>query len=336
MGRRPLVQLEILYLDREALVEAGLLDFGKAVDDVERALKMLARGEVVMPPKVAMDLFYEDGSPKGHFVALPAYIKPLGVAGVKWAAGFFRNPERGLPHGLDVIVLSDPETGRPLAVMEGALVTAVRTGAVAAVGAKYLAPDGARVAAVVGAGVVGRAAAHALRAALPNLAELRLYDLRREKAEAVAREVGGRAVGSLEEAVKGSDVVVTATTSHSQFIRLDMLKRDCLCIEIGKNELGDDVILSAERLVVDYWEQVKAREWVSLSRLWRQGLLPDSRVEEIAAIVSSGRVPGGGLRVFSPIGMACEDIVVAHRLYREALRRGLGIKLPLWRASDWV
>jgi len=330
------VAIELIYLDREALVSAGLLDFARAVDDVESVFKMLAAGEVVMPPKVAIELFFDDGSPKGHLIAMPVYVKPLGVAGVKWAAGFFRNPERGLPHGLDVIVLSDPETGRPLAVMEGALVTAVRTGAAAAVGAKYLAPDGTEIAALIGAGVVGRAAAHALRAALPGLAELRVYDLKREKAEAVAKEVGGKVAGGLEGAVRGSDIVVTATTSHSQFVKLGWLKRDCLCVEIGKNELEDAVILRADRVVVDYWEQVKSREWVSLARLWRQGLLPESRIEEIARIVSMGRLGGGGLRVFSPIGMACEDIVVANRLYREAEKRGLGVRLPLWRATDWL
>jgi ornithine cyclodeaminase/alanine dehydrogenase-like protein (mu-crystallin family) len=330
------VAIELIYLDREALVSAGLLDFARAVEDVESVFKMLAAGEVVMPPKVAIELFFNDGSPKGHLIAMPVYVKPLGVAGVKWAAGFFRNPERGLPHGLDVIVLSDPETGRPLAVMEGALVTAVRTGAAAAVGAKYLAPDGTEIAALIGAGVVGRAAAHALRAALPGLAELRVYDLKREKAEAVAKEVGGKVAGGLERAVRGSDIVVTATTSHSQFVKLGWLKRDCLCVEIGKNELEDAVILRADRVVVDYWEQVKSREWVSLARLWRQGLLPESRIEEIARIVSMGRLGGGGLRVFSPIGMACEDIVVANRLYREAEKRGLGVRLPLWRATDWL
>jgi ornithine cyclodeaminase len=330
------VAIELIYLDREALVSAGLLDFARAVEDVESVFKMLAAGEVVMPPKVAIELFFNDGSPKGHLIAMPVYVKPLGVAGVKWAAGFFRNPERGLPHGLDVIVLSDPETGRPLAVMEGALVTAVRTGAAAAVGAKYLAPDGTEIAALIGAGVVGRAAAHALRAALPGLAELRVYDLKREKAEAVAKEVGGKVAGGLEGAVRGSDIVVTATTSHSQFVKLGWLKRDCLCVEIGKNELEDAVILRADRVVVDYWEQVKSREWVSLARLWRQGLLPESRIEEIARIVSMGRLGGGGLRVFSPIGMACEDIVVANRLYREAEKRGLGVRLPLWRATDWL
>jgi len=328
--------IELIYIDRDALVSAGLLDFEKAVEDVERAFKMLAAGEIVMPPKVAIELFFDGGSPKGHFIAMPAYAKPLGVAGVKWAAGFFRNPERGLPHGLDVIVLSDPETGRPLAVMEGALITAVRTGAVAAVGAKYLAPDGAEVAAVVGAGVVGRAVAHALKAALRGLTDLKVYDLKREKAEAVAGEVDGRVAGSLEGAVRGSDIVVTATTSHSQFVKLSWLKRDCLCVEVGKNELEDSVILRADKVVVDYWEQVKAREWVSLARLWRQGLLPESKIEEIAPIIVRGRLGGGGLRVFSPIGMACEDLVVANRLYREAEKRGLGVRLPLWTATDWL
>ncbi|RLF05411.1 MAG: ornithine cyclodeaminase family protein, partial [Thermoprotei archaeon] len=141
------MQLRILYLKQEDVIKAGVLDFDAALKDVEEVFRMMARGEVVMPPKVAMDLYFPDGSPKGHLVAMPAYIKSLNIAGIKWAAGFFRNPELyGLPHGIDVIVLSDPENGRPLAIMDGTLITAVRTGAVAGVGAKYLAPDGANIA----------------------------------------------------------------------------------------------------------------------------------------------------------------------------------------------
>jgi len=332
---RGAAQLDVLYLSREDLIECGLLDFDSALADVEAVLRMMARGEVEMPPKVALELFQPDGVPRGHFVAMPAYLRGLNIAGVKWAAGFYTNPARGLPHGLDIVILSDPETGRPLAIMEGALITAVRTGAVAGVGAKYLSPPGASTATLVGAGVVGRACAHALVRAVPGLS-LWVYDVRRERAESVAREVGARVAGDLREAVERSDIVVTATSALSPVVRDDWLRRDAVCIEIGKNEFEDATILRASRVVVDYWEQVVSREWVSLARLWRRGLLSRDRVESIAEVVARGGAREGGLKFFSPIGMACEDIIVAYRLYKRALERGLGVRLPLWRHTDWV
>lgn len=329
------MQLDFVYLSREDLIECGLLDFDAALKDVEDALRMMAEGEVVMPPKAVIELSQPDGGQKGHLVSMPAYLKGVNVAGVKWAAGFYTNPAIGLPHGLDLVILSDPDTGKPLAVMEGALITAVRTGAVAAVGAKYLAPDGASAVTLVGAGVVGRAAAHALVRALPNV-KLYVYDVRREKAEKVAREVGAEAVSDLEQSVRLSDIVVTATSARSPVIKDSWLKRDVACIEIGKNEFEDATVLKADLIVVDYWEQIVGREWTSLARLWRQGLLSERRIERISDIVARGKVRGGGLRFFSPIGMACEDLIVAKRLYGRALEKGLGTRLPLWRETDWL
>lgn len=330
--------MKFLYLRQEEVVKAGVLDFEAALKDIEEVLSMLARGEVEMPPKAGLEFFFPDGSQKGHILAMPAYLQKLGIAGVKWAAGFFKNPElHSLPHGIDVVILSDPESGRPLAVMDGTLITAVRTGSVAAIGAKYLSAGEAKVASIVGAGVVGRAAAHALEKALPQLEEIRLFDLKTDKAQLVAQETPkARVAYSLEETVKGSDVVVTATSSHNHFMKLNMLKRNCVCVEIGKNEFEETVILNASRIVVDYWEQLKNREWVTLSRLVKQGLISENQIEEIADIVAgNGEAERNGIRFFSPIGMACEDIIIAHRLYYEALRKGLGTWLELWKEPLW-
>ncbi|MEM1509256.1 MAG: ornithine cyclodeaminase family protein [Thermofilaceae archaeon] len=332
------MNLKFLYLRQEEVVKAGVLDFEAALKDIEEVLRMLARGEVEMPPKAGLEFFFPDGSQKGHILAMPAYLRKLGIAGVKWAAGFFKNPELySLPHGIDVVILSDPESGRPLAIMDGTLITAVRTGSVAAVGAKYLSAGEVEVASIIGAGVVGRAAAHAFEKALPQLEEIRLFDLKADKAQLVAQETTkAKVVHSLEEAVKGSDVVVTATSSHNHFVKLSALKRDCVCVEVGKNEFEEAVILNASRIVVDYWEQLKSREWVTLSRLVKQGLVSEDRIEEIADIVDdSSEAKCSGIRFFSPIGMACEDIIVAHRLYHEALRKGIGAWLELWKEPLW-
>ncbi|RLF04951.1 MAG: hypothetical protein DRK00_05585, partial [Thermoprotei archaeon] len=191
---------------------------------------------------------------------------------------------------------------------------------------------------LIGAGVVGRAAGLALCRAMKELSEVKIYDLKGEKAEKLAKElpIDARSVESAEDAVRGSDVIVTATTSHSQFVKLDWLKKDCLCIELGKNEFEDSVILSSEVIVVDYWEQIKARSWVSLTKLWRGGLLDEGRIKSIVDVVEEGRMKGGGLRFFSPIGMACEDLIVAYRIYRVAKRDKLGTELSLWEEPYWA
>ena len=331
--------LDILYLTQEDVVKAGVLDVDEAIRDVEEVLRMVSRGEVVMPPKIAIDLYFPDGSPKGHLVAMPAYLVKMGVAGIKWAAGFFKNPELyNLPHGIDVVILSDPESGRPLAIMDGTLITAMRTGAIAGVAVKYLAPEGAEVLGVIGAGVIGRTSTWATCRVFKGLSEVRIYDLRKHKAEKLAEEirVEARVVERVEDAVRGCDVVITATTSHSQFVKRSWLKDDCLCVEMGKNEFEDEVVLSASRIIVDYWDQVKSREWVSLTRLWKQGLLDERRIESIVDIIGGRCGEKKGLKFFSPIGMACEDLIVAWRIYRRALREGLGERLHLWKTPLWI
>ena len=337
--RECIVPLEILYLQQEDVIKAGVLDIDAALGDVEEVFRLMAEGEVVNPPKKALDLYYPDGSPKGHLVAMPAYIKPLAIAGIKWAAGFFRNPQlHGLPHGIDVVILSSPDTGQPLAIMDGTLITAARTGAVAGVGAKYLSPPSPEKLALIGAGVIGRTSLWAVCTAVKELKEVYIFDLDRGKAEALTREspIDARVAESLEEAVSKADIIVTATTSHGRFIKAEWLGEDCLCIEMGKNELEDRILLKSDRIFVDYWEQLKDRPWISIVELWRKGLLEESRIESIIGLVASGKRVSEGLRVFSPIGMACEDIIVAKRIYDSALRMGLGSKLKLWDKPLWI
>jgi len=106
--------LEFYYLKQEDLVKIGVLDISKAIEDVEVAFKALAEGRIVNPPKTVLDFYETGGSYKGHIVSMPVHaLSPYNVACIKWAAGFVRNPQRGLPHGIDVIVISDLETGKP-------------------------------------------------------------------------------------------------------------------------------------------------------------------------------------------------------------------------------
>lgn len=337
-------KLEFLYLKQEDVIAAGVLDMSRALEDVENVFRMLVEGRVVMPKKTVLDFYGEGGVYNGHIVAMPVYAKePLNVALIKWAAGFIFNPAKyNLPHGIDVIILSDIESGRPLAIMDGTLVTAIRTGAVNGIAAKYLAAPDSKTAGIVGAGVIGRTTVWALLRVLPELEEVRVFDLRGEKARRLAEETGDgrlRAVASLREAVVGSDVVVTATTSQEPIIKGDWLKAGCLCIQMGKREYEPAAILAMDRWVVDNWEQFKGYERALIYQLCRDGAIREEDIEELPDIVAgrrSGRVDNGEKIFFDSFGMACEDLAVAYRVYREALGKGIGTKIALWENPIWT
>ncbi len=337
-------RLEFLYLKQEDVIKAGVLDMAKAIKDMEKIFRMYVEGLVIMPKKTIFDFYGDDGVYEGHIVSMPVYAKNgMNVAGIKWAAGFVFNPARyGLPHGIDVIILSDIKSGKPLAIMDGTIITAMRTSAVNGVAAKYLARKDSKVACIIGAGVIGRTTIWALTTVFKDLEEIRLFDIKREKAEALARELNDarlKVVDCVKEAVKGSDIVITATTASRPFVSKEWLKKGCFCAQMGKKEFKEEAILGMDKLVVDNWEQIKDYERSLVSQLFKRGLIKREKILELPLIVA-GRTPGRISEeeriLFDSFGMACEDLAVAYRIYCEALKRGVGIWLPLWEKPLWI
>ncbi|PLJ78404.1 ornithine cyclodeaminase family protein [Infirmifilum sp. SLHALR2] len=222
--------------------------------------------------------------------------------------------------------------------MSGTLFTAVRTGAVNAVAAKYLARKDSEIAGIVGAGVIGRTTAWGLQAVL-ELSELKIYDIKRDKAEALARELGPEAkpVSSVQEAVSESDVVVTATTSEEPFVEAVWLKSSVLCIQMGKREIKEKAIVSMNKIVVDNWEQYRNYDRALVTKLYKSGLIPPPfELPQIVAGQSPGREGQGERILFDSFGLACEDLAVAYRLYQDAVKGGFETKLALWDYPHWV
>ena len=175
----------------------------RAVDAVREAFIAYARGEWTMPPKV-----YVPAYPAGDFRAMPALGS--GHALLKWVTSFPGNPERGLPTVMGLVVLSDASNGRPRALLDAASVTALRTGAAAVLATETLGRPDATTAAVVGAGVNGRAVAQTFLARGRDVA---LWDVDAGRARAAAEELGASVAGSREEAL-GADLLVTVTPAH--------------------------------------------------------------------------------------------------------------------------
>lgn len=191
----------LLFLRREEV--AGLLpDIPEQLDLVEGTYRSLAAGRVELPPKPGVH------PRKDSFVhAMPAYLRDEDVVALKWVAGYPANKERGLPYITGLIVLNDPETGLPLAVLDGAEITAARTAAASGVCVRGFAPAGWGQAAILGCGEQGRFHAQLLRALEPDV-RIRAWDPHPERIERVGE--GVEPAPGWQEAVAGAEVVVTA------------------------------------------------------------------------------------------------------------------------------
>lgn len=341
-----LLKPEFLFLKQEEVIASGALDMTLALQDVERAFLMHGRGQIDQPNKTVIEFpDPETGHRRYLTVAMPVYMGgELNRAGIKWAAESADNARRGdLPYGMDLIILHDLERAHPVAIMDGTLITAMRTGAAAGVAAKYLARADSKIAGLIGAGVIGRTALEAMGLAVPALQEFRIFDLKRDKAEAVAREFADRwpvrVVDTAREAVKDADVIATMTTTRRPFIPAGWLKAGCFVAAMGKNEFEEQALVEADLLVVDEWEQFKHYEASLLAQMYQAGRLQDSDVINLREIMlqqTAGRTGPRDRIHFLSFGLACEDIAVAERIYQRARELGLGQTLSLWDEPRFV
>jgi ornithine cyclodeaminase len=331
------------YLSQEDVKACGGDDMAATLEIVERVLAHHARHEALLPTKNVMRWGgVESETQRGRFNSMPGYVGgDFDVAGIKWISSFPSNPaKRGLPRGIGLTVINDATSGVPLGILEGTLISAMRTGAVSGVAARHLARAGTTTAALIGGGVIAHATARALHAALPELEEIRVFDIDPERLAACvqsAQEATGVrcvAAASSADAAAGAGVVVSMTTSPTPIVDVGMLAPDALYCQVGGNECTSELIDSASRVLADDWVGVKHRGTQTIAQMHARGEFPDERLDgELGDVVIGtrpGRKPGDGVIVLTAIGMGIEDLAIARVLMQEAERQNIGRVLPLW------
>lgn len=318
---------------------ARCIDLPEVIRAVEAAFFAHGVGRVAMPPKLGLDLA-RFGKPN-WFHAMPSYVPDAGACGIKWNGGVLDNPDRrGLPYILGTFILSDPDSALPLAIMDSTTLTAMRTGAAAAVGAKYLArTSGPATVAILGAGTQGRTCLEAINHVLP-IGSVRVFDCSAAAADRFVRDMERRVDRSIrcvrdgDEAVAGADIVVTATTARAPLFCADAAGPGVYIAAMGSYpELDPELVLAADKLVVDSVDQNLAR--AQLGPLFESGRLrPENLYAELGDIVA-GKKPGRehpNERIIAClIGMSTEDVVVAARVRTAAERRGIGQRFAFYR-----
>jgi ornithine cyclodeaminase len=310
----------------------AVLPMRDLIGAMETALAAFSSGQVVQPVRPVVEM-----GEAALFAAMPGFVRDPAVLGAKLVAVIGANQARGLPTHRASILLLDPETGALIALMDGRLITEMRTAAVSAVSAKYMARVDAGVLAILGSGVQARShlAALMLWRALP---EVRVWSPTPDHVRQFAAESAApvRACRSAAEAVRGADVVVLATASTTPVIEDGWVAPGAHVVSVGAGRPNqremDPALVARARLVVDSRASAFQESGDIVLGL-REGRFAENHVvAELGEIVSGG-VPGRTsepeITVFKSLGLAVEDLAAAHLAYQRAREQGRGVEVDL-------
>ncbi|MFC2008576.1 alanine dehydrogenase [Chloroflexota bacterium] len=313
----------------------SVLSMPDVLELVETAFRERGLGRAQMPPKSY--LFFPEH--EGDLRVMPAFLEGLGQAGVKLVNVHPRNPtNHGLPTVMALIVIVSPRTGEPLAIMDGTRITAMRTAAASGVATKYLARAASRSLGLVGAGYQSLYQVEAI-ARMSSIESVAIYDMMAEKAENLALvcqkrlKLKARVCSTPEEAVRGTDVVVTVTPSTRPIVKNEWVSEgmhiNCVGADApGKQELECEILQRA-RIVIDDWEQASHSGEINVPV--SAGLLgkPDvvAEIGDVVAGKAEGRTDDSQITVFDTTGLAIQDVVCAWKAYETAEERGIGTQM---------
>src|SRR5213594_98973 len=296
-----------LFLNEEEVRKH--LRMAELIPAMERALMDFSAGKVTQPVRSVIKV--EVAAATGFLGLMPA-LTPDGL-GLKAVTFYAANAERGIPTHIATIFLVDPETGAPLAVMDGRLITEMRTAAVSAAATKLLASPDAKILAILGSGVQARSHIEALRL-VRKFEEIRVWSPTFEHAKQFANEVGATAM-SAEETVRDADVIVTVTSSKTPVLRGAWLKPGCHVNAVGAcrpdwRELDDQAMSNV--VFVDSREGAMKESG--------DVILSSAKIYAELGKALAGKVPprADETTIFKSLGMAVEDIAAATLVYRSA------------------
>ncbi len=353
MGKR----VDFIYLQQEDCIKAGGFDMKGSMQAIERSFFLHGKEDFIQPGKPVIRW----GGPEteettGRVMSMPSFlggqdyaeelmnrgmIGPVNTTGIKFIPSKPHNPEKyGLPRANAVIIILDKDTLMPACIMDGTLVSAMRTGAASGVAAKYLANHNSTVMGLVGASVQGITQTLAIKEGVPSLKKCKVYDLNKDTCLKFVEKMKDLTdlefiiVESAEEAFRDSDVISTATMAKQSYVNSDWYKEGALHCEISFWDTPPKALQVMDIVVVDDWYQV-SHHGVDVSyRAVRDGFIDESKIRgNLGDIIVGNKKGRENIKekiFFNPIGMGIHDLSEAYRVYENAKKMEIGRILPLW------
>lgn len=320
------------------LINAGCFDFKSAVEIVQKALIKYSQGDVIFPDKVSVVFNPET---QDRINCLPAGVISEKVYGMKWVSVFPGNPkENNKPNLSAVYVLSELESGFPIAFMEGSLCSNIRTASVGAVAAKYLAKTDSETIGFIGCGEQAKAHFLAMKEVIPSIKECRVASRTRssekkfiEQMKKFHSDVKFVATdGDYRAAVSGADIIVTAISGQEKILRAEWVKEGAFYCHVAGLEDDFSVALKASKIVCDNWNVVKHRTQ-TISQMYKCGILSDDDIyadlDEIVTGKKNGRENEDEFIYFNSVGLSFIDTELAFWMYNKCLECNTGFDVNL-------
>ncbi len=334
----PQAPISVKIITQRDLLQAGCFNVPESLDIVEAALRKYAEGKVVFPDKVSV--IFDEAS-QNRINCLPAAIVDEEVYGMKWVSVFPGNPHlHGLQNVSAVILLSELRHGFPKAFMEGTLCSNLRTAAMSAVAAKYLASQNAESIGFIGAGEQAKSHLMAMMAAVPTLRECRVASRTRSSEHKFLETMQAfypnlriiTCESDYEAAVCGADIIVTAISGQETILQADWIKEGALYCHTGGLEDDYAVPRKATKIVCDDWNVVKHRTQ-TISRMFKAGQLGDEDIYANLADIVMGHKPGRTAPeefiYFNTVGLSYVDVMLANHMYQKVTAQGLGQNIEM-------
>lgn len=299
---------------------------------IEDSFKKYLADDIIMPDKISQ-IF--DESSQNRINCMPATLINEKICGMKWVSVFPSNAPKGVQNVTGIMLLSELETGFPIAVIDGTLSTKMRTAAVGCTAAKYLAPSKVETIGIIGAGEEARMHFTLLKHMFPTIKECRVSSLNTEieqgfidKFKDIVPDVKFVTCNNDSHlCASGADIIVTAISGQSPVLKAADITKGGLYIHVGGWEDEYGVAQKANKIVCDEWEVVKHRSQ-TLCRMYKEGLLKDedihANLSELIAGTKVGRENDVEFIYFNSVGLSYIDINFANYIYEEAKKRGLG------------
>ncbi|ALM75100.1 ornithine cyclodeaminase family protein [Thermococcus barophilus] len=320
----------MLVLSRNDLEK--ILSMKEVIKAIEKAFLELYNGTAKVPLRTIIDIEKH----KGTMLYMPCYLEENDALAIKVVSVYEENLKKGFPTIFATVLVNDPETGKPLAIMEGGYLTAMRTGATSGVATRYLARKDSRTVGIIGAGVQARTQLWAVYEVRP-LKKVFVYDISMERAKSFAdymsKKLGIEIIiaKSPEEVVRNSDILILATTAKQSVIDGDWIREGTHINSIGwvgpeGRELDSKTVRKA-KLIVDSKDAV-LKESGDIIIPIKEGIIDESHIyAELGEIVSGakkGRTSNEEITLFKSVGLAIEDAITAKLAYEKAIKENIG------------
>lgn len=371
-------KVECLFLSEPDMIKAGVLDVKQCVNVMEETLRLLGEGDYVMGGPSSnshgLMLWYPKESPFANmplagpdrrYMAMPAYLGGrFNICGLKWYGSNIANHSKGLPRSILMTSLNDAETGAPTAIFSANLASAVRTGAVPGVAAKYMAASGASELSVIGCGVINRACARAILYGKPSITTINVYDIIPAASERFISELKQEypehtfiIADSVRASVANADVISVAASGKVDVeFEESWLKDGSLLILSGHAGIADSFYLN-NKVAFDFWGMHKAWMEEGLAhkdgikslesfihsyqalKMYNDGMLNEEYFFSLSDVVTGKakiRDNKNDKVIFLAGGIPVEDIAWGYTVSQRAREMGLGQTLTLWDEAHWM